>query len=67
MGFHKRFIDLECILALYKERENLNDVKDYLNTDALIIEVNSCQHIVNKLLYGDDHGALLIIKYELSR
>lgn len=67
MGFHKRFVNLESILSRYKGDEDLRDIKQFINTDALIVELGSCQYIVDKLLNGDDFGALLIIKYELNR
>lgn len=67
MGFHKRFVSLEHILLRYNGDDDLRNIKRFINAEALIVELGPCQYIVDKLLKGDDYGALLIIKYELNR
>lgn len=66
MGYHKRFITLNHILERYSNND-LSRIKQYLKSDALIIETGPCNYIVDKILSGDDYGAILIINYELSR
>ena len=68
MGFNKRFINLENLLYRYQMNNDIEDVKNYvLKPDALSVNMDSSRYIVDKIIKGDDYGALLIIQYELNR
>jgi len=66
MGFNKRIITLSNLLQRYQLNNNIEDVKQYLNADALLVKKDSSR-IVDKINQGDDDAAILILKYELSR
>ena len=54
MGFHKRWINIESIMSIYK-REGIEGVKSYLHTpDAYIITDDSSERILDIYQKEDD-------------
>jgi hypothetical protein len=61
MGFHKRWINEDIIMGLYRNG-GINSVKSYFTADALIIEDSFSDLVYNLLIKDDDRSLTKLLK-----
>ena len=65
MGFHKRHIDKDNIIAYFK-RDGIEGLKQLLSADALIVSGNIDTDRIVKYLINDDTKSLEVMIKELE-
>jgi hypothetical protein len=58
MGFHKRWINIESIISIYK-REGVDGVKNYLRTPDAYIVTDECSEKILDIYHKEDDKELI--------